>query len=292
MLFSSPRSTTFFALFAFVLLVSEVKHVKAKNSIEGISRGLKKSKKAAAKKRKKGKRTGRGNFLSFTFDLLDELEKKVCENESVCQNVKRYQQGGIDRNYENILPARYYANFRAMCLAYPIFLLPEFAPSFRKTLQLHRALGLGDSLHSLGNAKEIVKKGYWHHYDLLGLEDDNEPVPGDGLSAYCSYTSDEYEQLKKFAVDNFEEDFSSSPTFGLSTAPTPFYLFCMNSFLVRSDWEHHRKQAVSSLMSADSTEAIVQYTVWHWESLFIFRSSEAIASTQLYNSIDALLKIL
>jgi len=299
MLLSSPCVTIFLVLFAFTLLSSEVKHVRAKNNVEGRKRGLKASKKSTLKSEKKSKKskksfqTERGDFLSFTFNMLDQLEKEVCEiNEENCQAVKIFQEGGIERGYQNLLPTRYYANFRAMCLAYSVdFRNPELYPYFLKVLRLHRTLGLGDGLRLLGNTEKIVEKGYWHHYNLLELEDNNDPGPGDGLSTYCSYTSDEYEQLKKFAVDNFEEDFSSSLTFGLNSPPTPFYSFCMLSYPVRSDWEHHRKQMVSSLMSSDSTEAIVQYTIWHWESLFVFASSAVIGSAQLFNSFDVLLNI-
>ena len=41
-------------------------------------------------------------------------------------------------------------------------------------------------------------------------------------------------------------------------------------YTTRSDWNHHRNEILGSLMNGDGTsEAIILYTLFHWESLFV-----------------------
>mmetsp|Transcript_35926 Transcript_35926/g.70693 ORF Transcript_35926/g.70693 Transcript_35926/m.70693 type:complete len:281 (+) Transcript_35926:135-977(+) len=229
------------------------------------SRGLKKAKKS----KKTSKIETIVEFLPFALNLMDDMNAQLCNIGNVteaCEQVTGLVAAGAQ--FTDTIAPYYSANYRAMTLSYPTFSLGP-RPLFIQAIRIHRTLGLGNSLRLQGHAEETVNKAYWNHWNLLKSEDENMVSLGDGIETYCRYISNEYETLKAFAVDNFDEDFSASPFFGAS----PMYNFCMTpdvfvSYIARSDWEHHRREVIGSLMSTKDMKAIVVYTIWHWESLF------------------------
>merc|ERR1740139_1337897 len=100
--------------------------------------------------------------------------------------------------------------------------------------------------------------------------------------------------LKAFAAENVDEDFSTSPVFSL----TPMYNACMStdafiSYIIRSDWESHRREMIGSLMSSKMKKSIVVYTIWHWESFFAaaLPDTSELVIQQLFKSFNAFIPI-
>lgn len=252
----------------------------------------------ATKKGKTSKKTKESpveEFLPFALDFLEDINTRLCLREdlsAVCERVAGLVARGTP--FIDAIAPYYYINFRAMTLAYPLVLAGLDILSIQ-VIRVHRVLGYGNNLRLQGNTEDTVNRAYWSHWNVLKLEDENFLPPGDGIETYCRYISNEYEMLKAFAVDNFEVDFSStSPVFGA----TPMYNACMStdefmSYIIRSDWEHHRREMIGSLMSSKKTKSIVVYTIWHWESLFtssIPDTSELVIQ-QLFNSFTAFIPI-
>jgi hypothetical protein len=239
---------------------------KGEESGKTSKKGHKSSSKEKEGKRKKSKKST-DDFVEYVLGAMDEIQEAVCDDEELaatCTTINFYTELGVANDYESTLLPYYYANFRAMTLAYPLFSLLEQMPALvLPVFQIHRALGFGNSKRLLGYAEDVVNESYWQHYALLQLEDENAPRIGDGINVYCDYISQEFEQLRKFGLDNYN----------VTTAqPTALFGFLCNDlnvlgYIVRSDWEHHRRETVGSLMKTSNTEAIVTYTIFHWESL-------------------------
>jgi len=252
----------------------------------------------APKKGKEPKKTKESpveEFLPFALDFLEGINTRLCLREdlsAVCERVAGLVARGTP--FIDAIEPYYYINFRAMTLAYPLFSVGTERKLFTQVHRVHRTLGYGNNLRLQGHTDDTVNRAYWSHWNVLTLEDENFLPPGDGIDTYCRYISNEYEMLKAFAVENVDEDFSASPVFGA----TPMYNACMStetvvSYIIRSDWESHRREMIGSLMSSKKTKSIVEYTIWHWESLFAgsIPGASELVTQQLFNSFNALIPI-
>jgi hypothetical protein len=210
-----------------------------------------------------------GNFLKFAMKTLEEINETICEkDEATCTQISQLVVAG---ERFKVLPEFIYVNFLAMTVAYPTVF--QESPFFLEALRIHRALGLGNAQLFQGYSEETVNRLYWSYYYQLEILDKNIQPMGDGIETYCEYIADEYQTLKDFAVANYDGEnvFANVLTFGQN----PMFSWCLGldgsshvSFIIRSDWEHHRSEVVGSLMNSAYTETMVTHTILHWESLF------------------------
>lgn len=240
-------------------------------------------------------------FLDYAEKKMDEINSLICNEEgetyvAACASIAQLVSAG--EGYKQ-LPRQYYLNYRAMTLAYPIMgSLGIEDPLFLPSIRVHRALGLGNSLRLQGYNEDSVNEGYWKHYSILELEDGSVQPMGDGIGAYCEYIAKEYQMLKDFSVKNYDETYDSASSFAKTEniKDSQMYKLCAEfndiaSYIVRNDWEHHRSEAVGSMMNTGYTESIVEYTIWHWESLFAVYSHPDLVIPQLFESMNALLPL-
>ena len=144
---------------------------------------------------------------------------------------------------------------------------------------------------------------YWNYDALLALQDTPytvaltaQPVNGDGSTGLCQMLAQEYEALKTLGVEYHNATYfeSVSPTFNTpSILSSPFYVMCIGpnpfSYMVRNDWEQHRRECVGAMMQTKYVAKIVTSTIWHWESLFAVKAAPEKVIPQLFLSFDALL---
>lgn len=224
---------------------------------------------------KSGKTTkaASGDFLEFAMKTLEEINEKICnQDEATCEQISQLVAAG--EKYK-VLPLRIYVNFRAMTIAYPTVF--QESPFFLETLRIHRAVGLGNAQLFQGYSEEVVNELYWSHYNRLAILDKDIQPLGDGIETYCNYIADEYQTLKDFAVANYDGGtaFANVPTFDQNQM-LPWCLGLNGliltsdyvSYIIRSDWEHHRAEVVGSMMNQIFTADMVKHTIYHWESLF------------------------
>jgi len=243
------------------------------------------------------------SFVSFATGELEGINGKICqihEYSALCSDINSHRLAL--KKYE-MLPRHYRVNSLLMASAYPMnaysfsaeSMDPLLATYFVRIFRLHRTLGLGNSLRVQGYDEDVVNRAYWHHYNLFSLQDKHVQPVGNGIGSLCEYVAREYESLKKYAKENFDETFSLSETFVTKGPVTnsSMYDWCMSdslwvSYLVRSDWEHHRQEAVSSLINTEHTKNILTHTIWHWESLFSWQVTPNLTVPMLLKSFDAL----
>jgi len=239
----------------------------------------------------------RGSFLDFAETTLQGQIDAVCSNSElaeVCAGIRDLEAAG--EKYAS-LPRWYRLNWKAMTLAYPAIGLMTSGSLPLDGLRVHMSLGLGNSLRLQGYPEDDVNKAYWSHWDVLSVQDGNLQDRLSGIEQYCKYTASEYETLKSFAVESFGTDYSLVQAFFgpfTDVKEGPFYQTCVGgtdigSWLVRNDWEHHRREVIGSLMDGNVTEAIVTYAVWHWESLWAMVLAPDLTVPTLMNSFDVLL---
>jgi hypothetical protein len=225
----------------------------------------------------------RGDYVEFAIKSIIELNNKYCQVEEeadpdssldgLCNRIESLLSIGETR-YATFLPRYYYANYMGLCGAYPASQLLSANAAlpnlFIESIRYHRVLGYGNALRLQGYDNVVINNAYWNHHDLLVAEDADSQTASSSLNlpAYCAYVSTEYEQLKQYARDNFNAtDLPGASTFESAAF---FSLACSSaasSYIIRSDWEHHRREVVSSLLS-DCSKPLVLHTIWHWESLF------------------------
>jgi hypothetical protein len=238
----------------------------------------------------KAAKAASGDFLEFAVKTLEEINEKICtQDEDTCEQISQLVAAG--EKYK-ALPTRIYVNFRAMAIAYPIVF--QNSPFFLEALRFHRALGLGNAQLFQGYSENVVNELYWIHYNRLAILDKDVQPLGDGIETYCEYIADEYQALKDFAVANYGGTvFANVPTFGQNQ----MLPWCLGldgssyvSYIVRNDWEHHRKEVVGSMMNQDYTEMMVIHTILHWESLFSALAAPDVTIPLLFQSFDVFLQ--
>ena len=246
------------------------------------------------------------DFFKWAISFLTGLRIKVCLAsilfplyKPLCEESSRLVEEG---ERFRALPDYYYANFLAMTLAYPsVFAYPDrdvlvvilFPTSLRIQPGVHRALGLGNAERMLGYSEEISNKVAWNSYSTMSKTDFIVTVPDDGgsLTTYCDYIEAEYETLKNFARGRGYTDLPpllfNETGLMKQACETPRL-----GFLIRSDWEHHRRECVAAMMNEDNTYPVVMYTLWHWESLYLLYSElgveqqEEQSYSEMFKSFD------
>jgi len=232
-----------------------------------------------------------GNFLQFAMKTLEEIHETICEkDEATCAQISQLVVAG---ERFKVLPEFIYVNFLAMTVAYPtVFQESSF---FLEALRVHRALGLGNAQLFQGYSEEVVNRLYWSYYYQLEILDKDIQAMGDGIGTYCDYIANEYQTLKDFAVANYDGEnvFANVPTFGQNQ----MLPWCLGldgsyyvSFIIRSDWEHHRSEVVGSLMNRAYTEKMVIHTILHWESLFSTLVDPGLVIPLFFKSFDVFLQ--
>jgi len=249
-----------------------------------------------------------GDYLVYARDSIESLGATVCELETQnpslsgsCEAIAQLRAGGEIRDYNEILPEYFYVNFLGMTVAYAMTNIVLTDPTlvygiFITALRHHRALTYGNALRLQGWPEDVVQTAYWNHHKNLEAEDASVPPTGDGLGEYCAYINTEYEQLKQYARNKFGEE--QLPLVSSFDSTELLGTWCQLLYIVRNDWESHRREVVSSLMSNTCSRPIILYTLWHWEAVLgvgtisgeeslslLFESFDVIAET--YTSPDA-----
>lgn len=238
------------------------------------------------------------NFIGYVIKSIQDSRALICDLQAsdaryspLCETISNYMEQGRAK-YAKDMPPRYYANFLTMTIAYPslrFIRLPSMYEQFYQAFRFHRALGYGNALRLLGYKEEDVQSAYWLHNKLIMEQDLNPPAAGDGIGAYCAYTNQEYEHLKNFARDSYNG--SELPLFTFN-ATNLFESLCQDKgmgYMVRSDWEQHRREVLGSLMYSNYTRPIVLYTVFHWESLFqILANQTELGLGSFFKSFDVI----